>query len=604
MTTDTELGTVQPSGRQNSNRRISRTIESDEDDEAKSIASEDSLMEELVSKQKKKKKATSSIAKKKKGTLDTTANLPKTSRKPSTSSLPPSAINSSSNSPSKSASSVKQQALPKEITHASAPDANDGVVASSTVPEALSKASAPTKPAVSVRSDKGAPLKELPHKTVKYTKKSSAQATSDERSGCQLAAKRAIKTIVPVEISDEGFASGSGISGEARPTLPEKDNTGIFKDWSESNKQKSRGKPEFARATGPDMFGTLSERRRFEKLGQRDRLPEPDFDPSQPVRIERNPSPDTSMADVTTAALEIGSFAPRASGHLSTRTTSMQSGTGAKKVPQTCYHWSTPGETCSKGPDNCPFHHAEGYERSDPTGYVPPKYFNPPWACWYWWNTRCRQSAKECNFAHENWGKVGPLPGTGKTEATIVELSEVPLSQRSTIREARPDQRAINPPVPATKSTDELTCYYWWHSRCSKSPLDCPFAHHTTGVVAPKPGTTEPEYVGTKSRPPPSPAALTCPYWFSGKCFKPSDQCKFAHYNTGWVAVKKGENHQKTRPVDLSEGPKPDSDALHAKNKPVCKYWLSGNCRKSSCGYTHPVDDATLGHSDRAEQAG
>ncbi|EME48149.1 hypothetical protein DOTSEDRAFT_21857 [Dothistroma septosporum NZE10] len=156
--------------------------------------------------------------------------------------------------------------------------------------------------------------------------------------------------------------------------------------------------------------------------------------------------------------------------------------------------------------------------------------------CAYWLRGHCRFSAAECKFAHYDTGIHAGQPGSyGKVSATCAS---------------------------PTESLLQKTCWWWRQPQgCTKSDAECQFAHHDTGIYAPRPGAFRegstagvqqsgpPPTVYFAPQPPPaipppgtvSPKETTCWWWLQpGGCNKPDDKCAFAHWDTGIHAGRPG----------------------------------------------------------------
>jgi chromo domain-containing protein 1 len=180
--------------------------------------------------------------------------------------------------------------------------------------------------------------------------------------------------------------------------------------------------------------------------------------------------------------------------------------------------------------------------------------------------------AEQCRFLHRTHGPDGePLPTTtwdGK--------------------------------VPPKYRTPPQTCRSWFsQGECRFSEKECVFAHKNTGHLPIGEGNTMPIDTHIENG---SAAArgigglpkypdVTCVHWLMDTkgCSKGSDQCIFAHRNTGILGNINGADF---RPIDPKQKP------VNARNPPkyqdppqTCFFWLRGQagCQKSAdtCNYAH-----------------
>lgn len=214
------------------------------------------------------------------------------------------------------------------------------------------------------------------------------------------------------------------------------------------------------------------------------------------------------------------------------------------KVPLVCFEWRN--GTCRFGAEKCRFLHRDNdpsgrpYKLAPWEGQVPPKYSRPPVTCYYWFkgDKGCRQSADECMFAHVNTGLLAQLQGRLPIP---IDPSELPVG------DFRPLPKNANPPV---------TCWYWLRTRegCQKSADVCKFAHYNTGVLGnsdqrpfeqidrsemPVHVTAAPRFsipTGPRSRLFLKPKEMTCFFWSEGTCKHSDDECQFQHRNMGIIA--------------------------------------------------------------------
>ncbi|KAL8674075.1 MAG: hypothetical protein Q9168_001510 [Polycauliona sp. 1 TL-2023] len=218
----------------------------------------------------------------------------------------------------------------------------------------------------------------------------------------------------------------------------------------------------------------------------------------------------------------------------------------------TCFYWAKNG-TCRYTSDECAYaHYNTGVVAQDPmqnqaitqekdenakdlSGLPPSRSLT----CFFWArNRKCNRSDEECSYAHYDTGTVARAP----PGVTVFEPST-----------------AVEGPPP----TKSLTCYFWNRDgRCSRSDVECKYAHHATGTVAYPPPTVVASTATTHITPihcsgtdgpaiqpaTPSPAlggkSLTCFFWArNGHCTRSDNECRYAHYDTGIVANNPSQNH-------------------------------------------------------------
>ena len=208
------------------------------------------------------------------------------------------------------------------------------------------------------------------------------------------------------------------------------------------------------------------------------------------------------------------------------------------KVPMMCNAWKL-SSNCSYGAERCRFmhrtHDPEGrpYLLGDMYARVPPKYRKPPITCDYWYNgDRCKKPAEDCSYAHEDtgWTEVNGTP--------IQRVHVAPISAAPTPRDALPQL------VPFKLQNPPITCNYWLRDSdgCNKSEAMCKYAHWNTGWAPPEhqimdpPVRIDPDLRPRGVVPKYANPPITCPYWlnFDNGCSRPNDECRFAHFNTGW----------------------------------------------------------------------
>lgn len=274
----------------------------------------------------------------------------------------------------------------------------------------------------------------------------------------------------------------------------------------------------------------------------------------------------------------------------------------ANKVPLVCFHWKT--MTCSRSARDCRFMHRdtnpEGvpYRIGDFDGRVPHKYHRPPITCLYWYKGRnCTKTAEECSYAHED-------TGWAEINGVRVEITRLP-----------PEYLAPVGPSQSKARDSSITCSYWLRDPrgCSKSAEVCKYAHRNTGWARPEsdakgqPIRIDP---GLKPRGGPLKYAnppVTCPFWLRAErgCTKPDDECKYAHWNTGWAPS--GLSNDRPLPINPERLPHSQTnkktsetsriatlqtDSSHqAKKDLTCPSWLRDpqGCSRSdeACNYAH-----------------
>ncbi|KAF2878196.1 hypothetical protein BDV95DRAFT_480552 [Massariosphaeria phaeospora] len=145
--------------------------------------------------------------------------------------------------------------------------------------------------------------------------------------------------------------------------------------------------------------------------------------------------------------------------------------------------------------------------------------------------------------------------------------------------------------VPGKYAQPPLTCLFWFEraSGCSKSTDECDYAHKNTGLLAQSNGpplpidpAKQPNLTQPKSSDLPS-SSLTCYFWLRTPvgCFHQPEACKFAHRNTGLLAFKDGSTEQ----IDPTEEPHSSVNKDHL----TCFFWTQGKCKFSAtdCIYQH-----------------
>jgi hypothetical protein len=212
------------------------------------------------------------------------------------------------------------------------------------------------------------------------------------------------------------------------------------------------------------------------------------------------------------------------------------------KVPMMCNAWKL-SSGCPFGAERCFFmhrtHDPEGrpYKLGDMHNRVPQKYRKPPITCDYWYNgNRCKKPADECLYAHEDtgWTEINGKP---------IEREHVaPISAGPRPRDALPQL------VPFKLQNPPITCHYWLRDSdgCIKSEAMCKYAHWNTGWAPPEhqimdpPVQIDPDLRPRGMAPKYANPPIICPYWlnFDTGCSRPDEECKFAHFNTGWTRTR------------------------------------------------------------------
>lgn len=229
------------------------------------------------------------------------------------------------------------------------------------------------------------------------------------------------------------------------------------------------------------------------------------------------------------------------------------------KVPLMCYQWKF-DLSCHFGAKDCKFMHRESDSQGQPypigryDGYVEPKYRIPSIACLYMLRGQCRKTAEECEYSHED---------TGWTFYNNVPIEIKHLPPGYAAPGARDDSL-----IPYKEQDPPITCPHWlWNLKfCSKPQNQCKYAHWNTGWVPPESDFKAlPIQVDSKLKPRfelPKYAdpAVTCPFWlrsYAG-CTRTDADCRYAHKNTGWAppALSTG------KPLQINPKQKPRSQTV------------------------------------------
>ncbi|KAL8835429.1 MAG: hypothetical protein Q9205_002665 [Flavoplaca limonia] len=152
-----------------------------------------------------------------------------------------------------------------------------------------------------------------------------------------------------------------------------------------------------------------------------------------------------------------------------------------------------------------------------------------------------------------------------------------------------PEEEDIADHLPAVSGKKHLTCFYWAkNGTCRYTSDECAYAHYNTGIVAHDPMHTQnvitEKEVNAKelSGLPPS-RSLTCFFWARNrKCNRSDEECSYAHYDTGTIArAPPGVTvFETTQAVDTV----PPTKSL------TCYFWnRDGRCSRSDseCKYAH-----------------
>ncbi|CAL8581510.1 hypothetical protein XPA_007199 [Xanthoria parietina] len=141
----------------------------------------------------------------------------------------------------------------------------------------------------------------------------------------------------------------------------------------------------------------------------------------------------------------------------------------------------------------------------------------------------------------------------------------------------------------AVSGKKHLTCFYWAKNGiCRYTSDECAYAHYNTGIIAQDPMhsqniTTETESsVKDLSGLPPS-RSLTCFFWARNrKCNRRDEECPYAHYDTGTIA--------RAPPGVTVFEPSAAVGNSSATPSLTCYFWnRDGHCSRSesACKYAH-----------------
>lgn len=227
---------------------------------------------------------------------------------------------------------------------------------------------------------------------------------------------------------------------------------------------------------------------------------------------------------------------------------------GQGKVPLVCPDWRY-SNNCQKGPEKCEFLHcnqdANGndYPVAEINRSIPPKYWKLASTCLYWLENAsgCTKTSLECKYAHYNTGfKMDP---NALNRVIAIDKSRRPVSEsiraevqklsgrnrtgnggRNAPENYRFEHRyigAVASSSPAHFPKSMKTCFYWSRGSCRKRSEDCLFAHHDTGIIADPPLKDQ-----------------TCRAWKKGE-YCSELFCKMAHRDTGILSGQSQEELSK-----------------------------------------------------------
>ncbi|KAI4283364.1 MAG: hypothetical protein L6R38_002214 [Xanthoria sp. 2 TBL-2021] len=152
-----------------------------------------------------------------------------------------------------------------------------------------------------------------------------------------------------------------------------------------------------------------------------------------------------------------------------------------------------------------------------------------------------------------------------------------------------PEEEDIADHLPAVSGKKHLTCFYWAKNGiCRYTSDECAYAHYNTGIVAQDPMhgqniTTEKESNAKDLSGLPPSRSLTCFFWARNrKCNRSDEECSYAHYDTGTIArAPPGVTvFEPSLAVETSPPTKPLT----------CYFWnRDGRCSRSDaeCKYAH-----------------
>ncbi|KAL9035079.1 MAG: hypothetical protein Q9180_005049 [Flavoplaca navasiana] len=166
--------------------------------------------------------------------------------------------------------------------------------------------------------------------------------------------------------------------------------------------------------------------------------------------------------------------------------------------------------------------------------------------------------------------------------------SKVSLSQADEPLDI-PEEEDVADHLPAVSGKKHLTCFYWAkNGTCRYTSDECAYAHYNTGIVAHDPMHTQNVITEKESNAkelsglPPS-RSLTCFFWARNrKCNRSDEECSYAHYDTGTIA-------RAPPGVTVFESTQAVNTAPPTKSL-TCYFWnRDGRCSRSDseCKYAH-----------------
>ncbi|KAL8813921.1 MAG: hypothetical protein Q9223_006817 [Gallowayella weberi] len=231
----------------------------------------------------------------------------------------------------------------------------------------------------------------------------------------------------------------------------------------------------------------------------------------------------------------------------------------------TCYFWNRDGR-CSRSDADCRYaHHATGLVAYPPPNVVASSPANngssvgsapgtiaaahlPASAsglggkyltCFFWARNRhCTRSDAECRYAHYDTGTVANNPSQSFVSEQPQKMAAFPKASSTATSAAQPptampESLAIPMPAPALSTPITIP---------SAPPLPQPTTFATLiptstdatttnpSAPAPAPAATEPSFPSVKH--------LTCYFWANfGRCKRSDEECHYAHFHTGRMAV-------------------------------------------------------------------
>ncbi|KAL8851324.1 MAG: hypothetical protein Q9221_003769 [Calogaya cf. arnoldii] len=152
-----------------------------------------------------------------------------------------------------------------------------------------------------------------------------------------------------------------------------------------------------------------------------------------------------------------------------------------------------------------------------------------------------------------------------------------------------PEEEDIADHLPAVSGKKHLTCFYWAkNGTCRYTSDECAYAHYNTGVVAQDPmhsqnNTTEKESNAKDLSGLPPSRSLTCFFWARNrKCNRSDEECSYAHYDTGTIA--------RAPPGVTVFEPSTAVESVPPTESLTCYFWnRDGRCSRSDaqCKYAH-----------------